>query len=37
VHDVCIHAVDVLQSWFGEAPEEVYGNWSRPTTSRWRA
>lgn len=29
VHDVCIHAVDVLQSWFGEAPEEVYGNWSR--------
>ena len=29
VHDVCIHAVDVLQSWFGEAPEEVYGSWSR--------
>ena len=29
VHDVCIHAVDVLQSWFGEAPTEVYGNWSR--------
>ncbi len=29
VHDVCVHAVDVIQSWFGEAPVGVYGNWSR--------
>ena len=29
VHDVCVHAVDVLQSWYGEAPEQIYGNWSR--------
>ena len=29
VHDVCVHAVDVLQSWYGTAPEQIYGNWSR--------
>ena len=29
VHDVCVHAIDVLQSWYGEAPEQIYGNWSR--------
>ena len=29
VHDVCVHGVDVLLSWFEEEPEEVYAYWTR--------
>ena len=29
VHDVCVHGVDILLSWFDEEPHEVYAHWSR--------
>lgn len=29
VQDVCVHGVDILLSWFEEAPIEVYARWSR--------
>lgn len=28
-HDVCVHGVDVLLSWFDREPETVYAKWSR--------
>jgi predicted dehydrogenase len=29
VHDVCVHGIDILLSWFDEEPVRVYANWSR--------
>src|SRR5579864_9085067 len=29
VQDVCVHAVDVLMSWFEEEPTELYASWTR--------
>jgi len=29
VHDVSVHGIDILQSWFDGAPVEVYASWSR--------
>ncbi len=29
VHDVCVHGVDILLSWFEELPAEVFAHWSR--------
>jgi predicted dehydrogenase len=28
-HDVCVHGVDILLSWFDEEPIDVYARWSR--------
>ena len=28
-HDNVVHAVDVLRTWFGETPVEVFAHWSR--------
>lgn len=28
-HDVCVHGVDILLSWFDHEPEEIYASWSR--------
>ena len=29
MHDVSVHSIDILQSWFDRAPREVYASWSR--------
>jgi predicted dehydrogenase len=28
-HDVCVHGVDILLSWFDHEPREIYARWSR--------
>ena len=29
VHDVCVHGIDILLTWFAEEPTTVFGHWSR--------
>jgi predicted dehydrogenase len=28
-HDVCVHGIDILLSWFDQEPAEIYARWSR--------